>query len=57
MKTTKHLAIILCSFAFCANVSQAQSELDRSALPIPEPTPETIATLDARDAKAPPRTR
>jgi arylsulfatase len=29
--------------------------LDRTALPIPEPKTEPITTLDARDAKAPPR--
>ncbi len=28
---------------------------DRTVLPIPEPAPVTITTLDARDAKAPPR--
>jgi len=32
-----------------------QSELDRTVLPIPAPSPEKITTLDARDAKAPPR--
>jgi len=31
------------------------AELDRSVLPIHEPKVETITTLDARDAKAPPR--
>ena len=29
--------------------------LDRTVLPIPDPKPVTITTLDARDAKAPPR--
>jgi arylsulfatase A-like enzyme len=33
----------------------AADTLDRTALPIAEPTPETITTLDAREAKAPPR--
>ena len=33
----------------------AQDTLDRTALPIPEPKPPVITTLDARDAKAPPR--
>ncbi len=33
----------------------AQPTLDRTALPIAEPKPESITTLDARDAKAPPR--
>jgi arylsulfatase A-like enzyme len=34
----------------------AAGELDRSVLPIHEPQPESITTLDARAAKAPPRT-
>ena len=33
----------------------AAAEPDRTTLPIPEPKPESISTLDARDAKAPPR--
>jgi arylsulfatase A-like enzyme len=33
----------------------AADALDRTTLPIAEPKPETITTLDARDAKAPPR--
>jgi len=33
----------------------ASDGLDRSVLPIAEPRPEPITTLDARDAKAPPR--
>ena len=33
----------------------AADNLDRTVLPIPEPQPKTITTLDARDAKAPPR--
>ena len=33
----------------------AAAEPDRTTLPIPEPTPEPISTLDARNAKAPPR--
>ncbi len=35
--------------------SQAADTLDRSALPIPQPKPDSITTLDARDANAPPR--
>src|SRR4051812_48453629 len=31
------------------------ADLDRTSLPIPEPIPPPIATLDARNAKAPPR--
>ena len=38
-----------------AGASGAADNLDRSVLPIHEPQPETITTLDARDAKAPPR--
>jgi arylsulfatase A-like enzyme len=45
---------LLLGFAFAATAS-AQSPLDRSVLPIPEPEPDSISTLDARDAKAPPR--
>jgi arylsulfatase len=30
-------------------------ELDRTVLPIHEPQPKTITTLDARDVNAPPR--
>ena len=33
----------------------AAGTLDRTVLPIPEPQTKTITTLDARDAKAPPR--
>ncbi|MEZ0388118.1 MAG: arylsulfatase [Verrucomicrobium sp.] len=33
----------------------AQEPLDRTVLPIPEPTAKAITTLDARDTKAPPR--
>lgn len=35
--------------------SFAADSLDRTSLPIPQPKPESITTLDARDAKAPPR--
>ncbi len=35
--------------------ASAADELDRTVLPIPEPATPTITTLDARDAKAPPR--
>jgi arylsulfatase A-like enzyme len=38
-----------------SGLALAADSIDRSALPIPEPAPETITTLDARDAKAPPR--
>jgi len=36
-------------------LSSAAQQIDRTVLPIPEPQPPTITTLDARDAKAPPR--
>ena len=38
-----------------SGLSFAADTLDRSSLPIAEPKPESITTLDARDAKAPPR--
>jgi arylsulfatase len=47
----KTLFTSLCLTAFC----NAADGLDRTALPIAEPKPESITTLDARDAKAPPR--
>src|SRR5687768_12396481 len=37
-----------------ASASRAADNLDRSALPIHQPQPKTITTLDARDATAPP---
>ena len=33
----------------------AQAPLDRTVLPIPEPSYPTVTELDARNAKAPPR--
>lgn len=47
---TRTLSLILLPLA-----SIAAGTLDRSVLPIQEPTPDPIATLDARDATAPPR--
>jgi arylsulfatase A-like enzyme len=38
-----------------APTAGAQDNLDRTVLPIAEPKPASITTLDARDAKAPPR--
>ena len=35
--------------------ARAQDGLDRTVLPVPDPPVPTITTLDARDAKAPPR--
>jgi arylsulfatase A-like enzyme len=49
---------ILLNFALVAlfaTPAAAQDKLDRTALPIAEPKAKTITTLDARDAKAPPR--
>jgi len=61
MKTTPLLPLTL-AFALTlllrpATLAQqpAADTLDRSALPIAEPKPKAITTLDARDAKAPPR--
>lgn len=55
MKTTRFpgLAAVFSILALIGVVRAA--ELDRSVLPIPEPKPAAITTLDARDAKAPPR--
>lgn len=47
---TRTLSLILLPLS-----SIAAGTLDRSVLPIQEPTPDPIATLDARDATAPPR--
>ena len=38
-----------------ASVPPRAAGLDRTVLPVHEPVPEAITTLDARDAKAPPR--
>ncbi|MCI0333182.1 MAG: arylsulfatase [Planctomycetes bacterium] len=55
MKTvTVQTFVALLSVAL-AGASLAADNLDRSVLPIHEPQPTTITTLDARDAKAPPR--
>lgn len=48
----RHLALL--GF-FLSGWASAADTLDRTVLPIPEPSPETITTLDAREAKAPPR--
>ncbi len=56
LKSLATLAAIAVSFTLTAPISPAASpDLDRSSLPIPEPKSEAITTLDARDAKAPPR--
>jgi arylsulfatase len=41
--------------ACCAGAASAQGDLDRTVLPIAEPTPPTYTELDVRDASAPPR--
>jgi arylsulfatase len=59
MKTTRtriRLAALACALATTVATAQPTTqELDRTVLPIPEPPPPVITTLDARDAKAPPR--
>ncbi len=56
MKRTRNILITIgLSLLAFTHSAGAQDKLDRSALPIHEPTPESITTLDARDAKAPPR--
>lgn len=44
-----------CTGAFAMVASLSAAEPDRTVLPIPEPKTQPITTLDARDAKAPPR--
>jgi len=56
MKSNPLFALLIPALGFILNPSAGgQETLDRSVLPIAEPKPESIATLDARDAKAPPR--
>lgn len=52
--TSLHGIIASLSFAL-AGAAPASDTLDRTVLPIPEPKTKPITTLDARDAKAPPR--
>jgi len=51
--------LVLALIGGCSNPkstsNSAIANLDRTVLPIHEPAPPTITTLDARDAKAPPR--
>ncbi len=54
----KYLLPVLIGLSLAAGTiapAAAQDALDRTVLPIPEPAVEAITTLDARDAKAPPR--
>ena len=53
MKPSSTLLLPLVALALTGVLPAA--ELDRRVLPIPEPKAKAIATLDARDAKAPPR--
>lgn len=49
------LGSALISFVGTENLAAAEAQLDRTVLPIHEPDHKPITTLDARDAKAPPR--
>jgi arylsulfatase A-like enzyme len=51
----KTFFLALMSAAILAPAMWAQDSLDRTVLPIPDAPVPTITTLDARDAKAPPR--
>lgn len=55
MKVNSHRSLIALSFIVAAISSPAAESLDRTVLPIHEPASKPITTLDARDAKAPPR--
>jgi arylsulfatase len=55
MKTIAYPIVIAMLIAARQYTANAAGNLDRSVLPIHEPQPPTITTLDARDAKAPPR--
>jgi arylsulfatase A-like enzyme len=45
---------LICALAGLTGPVQAQQELDRTVLPIPDPVYEPITELDARNAEAPP---
>jgi arylsulfatase A-like enzyme len=51
----KFLIPAIASFLLPVFGADSSAQLDRSALPIAEPEVKSISTLDARDAKAPPR--
>ncbi len=53
MHPSSRIRLALMGAAFGGALPAA--DLDRTVLPIPEPKVKSIATLDARDAKAPPR--
>ena len=52
---TTVLVFVASLIAAFAGSARAADDLDRTVLPIAEPQPPTITTLDARDAEAPPR--
>ncbi len=54
-KRTSHSSPRLLLAGFHASGQSPPTPLDRTVLPIPEPAVKPITTLDARDAKAPPR--
>ncbi|MBX9632300.1 MAG: hypothetical protein K2X67_17410 [Burkholderiales bacterium] len=49
------LAVTIAPAAEAREKTAAAHPLDRTVLPIAEPQPKAITTLDARNAKAPPR--
>lgn len=55
MKTGFIHFVAVAFVAALAGAAVPGDPLNRTVLPIPEPQPETFTTLDARDAKAPPR--
>jgi arylsulfatase len=55
LKTVTVQTLVASLIVALAGASLAADNLDRTALPIPEPEPTTITTLDARNAKPPPR--
>ena len=55
MKIDSYRTLTALSFVLIAISSAAAEPLDRTVLPIHEPQIKPITTLDARDAKAPPR--
>ena len=55
MNTNAFYSLAFVAAAGLSSWVTAQDTLDRTVLPIPEPKIKAISTLDARDAKAPPR--
>jgi hypothetical protein len=55
MKTTTLPKLLLFVGVALSTSALAVDTLDRTSLPIAEPKPKAVSTLDARDAKAPPR--